>query len=152
MDYDFDVLLRLAAAVVAGLAIGFNRDVAHKALGMRTLALVALGAAVVTIAGMEYTELDDAASQSRILQGIIQGVLTGIGFLGAGAILRDQQSQQVHGLTTAATVWITAALGIGCALGAWLPVAAGIVLSILVLFALEKLEQRFWPDRDGPPH
>jgi putative Mg2+ transporter-C (MgtC) family protein len=151
MDYDLDVLLRLAAAVVVGLAIGFNRDISHKALGMRTLALVALGAAVVTIAGMEYTELDDAASQSRILQGIIQGVLTGIGFLGAGAILRDRHAQQVHGLTTAATVWVTAALGVACALGAWLPVAAGVVLSILVLFALQKLEQRFWPDRE-PPH
>jgi putative Mg2+ transporter-C (MgtC) family protein len=151
MDYDLDVVLRLAAAAVVGLVIGFNRDITHKALGMRTLALVALGAAVVTIAGMEYTGLDDAASQSRILQGIIQGVLTGIGFLGAGAILRDRQSQQVHGLTTAATVWVTAALGVACALGAWLPVAAGVALSILVLFVLARIEERFWPDRNEPP-
>lgn len=147
MSYDLDVLLRLAAAAAAGIVIGFNRDIRHKALGMRTLAIVALGAAVVTIAALEYTGLDQPDAQSRVLQGIVQGVLTGIGFIGAGVILRDRQAQQVHGLTTAATVWVTAALGIACALGAWLPAVGGTVLTIFVLFVVRKLEQWKLPDR-----
>lgn len=147
MQHDLDVILRLGAAVLVGLVIGFNRDIRHKALGMRTLAMVALGAAVVTIATLEYIDLDQSA-ESRVLQGIIQGVLTGIGFIGAGVILRDREAKQVHGLTTAATVWVTAALGIACAIGAWLPAIAGTVLSIVVLFVLRKIEERVLPDKE----
>jgi putative Mg2+ transporter-C (MgtC) family protein len=147
MSYELDVILRLVAAALAGIVIGFNRDIRHKALGMRTLAIVALGAAVVTIAALEYTDLDQPDAQSRVLQGIVQGVLTGVGFIGAGVILRDPRARQVQGLTTAATVWVTAALGVACALGAWLPAIVGAILTIFVLFVVRKLEEWMLPDR-----
>ena len=87
---------------------------------MRTLALVALGAAVVSLAG---THIEGIATNpdalSRVVQGVIQGVMGGISFIGAGVILRDTKARRVEGLTTAATVWITAALGIACGLAAW---------------------------------
>jgi putative Mg2+ transporter-C (MgtC) family protein len=150
---DLDVLLRLVAAVAVGLVVGLNRDMQQKQLGMRTLAMVSLGAAVVTISTMEYVDYAQDA-ESRVLQGIIQGVLTGIGFIGAGVILHDTRAQEIYGLTTAATVWVTAALGIACGLGAWPPVIAGVILSIAVLYGLGKLEAHFIPgkpDKSGKP-
>jgi putative Mg2+ transporter-C (MgtC) family protein len=104
---------RLGCATLIGLVIGFNRNLAGKQLGMRTLALVSLGAATVALATISF---DDLASHpdalGRVVQGIVQGVMIGIGFIGAGAILHDRKQHTVHGLTTAATVWVTAALGI----------------------------------------
>jgi putative Mg2+ transporter-C (MgtC) family protein len=70
---------------------------------------------------------------SRVVQGVIQGVLTGVGFIGAGVILRDRQGFTVHGLTTAATVWVTATLGIASALAAWPVVLIGSVLTLMLL-------------------
>ena len=147
---DLDVLLRLFAAVAVGLIVGFNRDMQEKALGMRTLAMVSLGAAIVTISTMEYVDYAEDA-ESRVLQGLIQGIMTGIGFIGAGVILHDTRGRQIYGLTTAATVWVTAALGIACGMGAWPPVIAGVVLSIAVLYGLGKLEARLMPDKPDKP-
>ena len=75
-----------------------------------------------------------------MLQGIIQGTLTGIGFIGAGVILRNPQESTVHGLTSAATVWLTAALGIACALAAWTTVAVGTALTIFILYVVRQVE------------
>ena len=74
---------------------------------MRTLALVSMGAAIVSIAALEYDDAvhDNADALSRVIQGILQGVLAGIGFIGAGVILRNPARGTVEGLTTAATVW-----------------------------------------------
>ena len=79
---------------------------------------------------------------SRVLQGIIQGVMTGVGFIGAGVIFRDRQQDDVRNLTTAATVWVTAALGIACALAAWEVVGIGAALTLLVLLLGAGLERR----------
>lgn len=87
---------------------------------------------------------------ARILQGTLGGVLTGIGFIGAGAVLHDRSYETVHGLTTAASVWVTAALGIACALADWGLVAAGAVLTLAVLFCLGWLEQRLLPKMSKP--
>jgi putative Mg2+ transporter-C (MgtC) family protein len=136
MYESIDIVLRLSASVLTGAAIGINRDLANKPIGMRTLALVALGAAVVSLAG---THIEGIAANpdalSRVVQGIIQGVMAGISFIGAGVILRDAKAQRVEGLTTAATVWITAALGIACGLAAWSTVGLAVVLAILILVA-----------------
>ena len=70
---------------------------------------------------------------SRVVQGVIQGIMGGIGFIGAGVILRDHQSETIKGLTTAATVWVTAALGIACALAAWTIVAVAVTLALATL-------------------
>ena len=102
------------------MAIGINRDLTHKPIGMRTLALVSLGAAAVTVASIQFSFMDNHPDAlSRVVQGVIQGIMAGISFIGAGVILRDHKAGEVTGLTTAATVWVTAALGIACGLGAW---------------------------------
>jgi putative Mg2+ transporter-C (MgtC) family protein len=136
-----DISLRLVAAVVIGMLIGLNRDVNDKPTGMRTLSLVALGAAVVALVAVHFEDLiDHPDALSRVVQGLLQGVLTGIGFIGAGVILRHPKSLSVTGLTTAATVWVTAALGIACALAAWPIVLIASVLTFFVLVILKPIE------------
>jgi putative Mg2+ transporter-C (MgtC) family protein len=101
-------------------------------MGMRTLALVSLGSALATLATTNFGALGfpaDAISRT------IQGILTGVGFIGGGVILRDIGRRTVYGLTTAATVWIAAVLGVTCGLGAWriAMAASAITLVLLVL-------------------
>ena len=131
-----EIALCLAAAAIAGVLIGLNRDVAGKPMGARTLALVALGAAIVTLAAInDEIVAGHPDSRSRVIQGVLQGVLTGIGFIGAGVIVQARSRLEVHHLTTAATVWVTAALGIACGLGEWAlaVLAVAFTLGILVL-------------------
>jgi len=132
-----DAIIRLGLASLCGLLIGINRDARAKTAGMRTLALVALGAALVTMAAATHPDFGGHAdAESRVLQGAIQGVLAGIGFIGAGAILRHGRHEEiVHGVTTAATVWMAAALGISCGLARWplVLVAIGFVFVILIV-------------------
>ncbi len=137
-----DVLLRLGAATVAGIAIGLNRDLHNKPIGMRTLALVSLGAAAVTVAAVQYdTMAQNPDALSRVVQGVIQGIMAGISFIGAGVILRNQDKGSVEGLTTAATVWVSAALGIACGLAAWTVMAVAIVLALAALVGLHWLDR-----------
>jgi putative Mg2+ transporter-C (MgtC) family protein len=136
-----DLGLRLLAAVAVGVMIGLDREWRGKAVGIRTLALVALGAALVCLTTVHLRILDDEPQAiSRVVQGVIEGVMTGIGFLGAGAVLRDREGDVIEGLTTAATVWVTAALGIACALASWRVVALGVGLTLVVLVVLHPLD------------
>ena len=136
-----DVTLRLGAAALAGAAIGVNRDLTNKPIGMRTLGLVALGAASVSVAVIEVEGIaENADAMSRVVQGIIQGVMAGISFIGAGVILRDTKARTVEGLTTAATVWVTAALGIACGLGRWDVVVVGVTIALILLVAVAWVE------------
>src|SRR5262249_21780002 len=98
-----EIFERLGAALVIGSAIGLNRELHHKWVGMRTLGLVALGSAVAVLAVVVATKNPDADA-SRV----IQSVSAGGGFLGAGVILHGPTGVQVQGLTTAAAIWITA--------------------------------------------
>jgi putative Mg2+ transporter-C (MgtC) family protein len=137
-----DVFLRLAAATAAGVIVGINRDLHNKPIGMRTLGLVALGTAVAAVAAIQFpgmAENPDAAS--RVVQGILQGIMAGISFIGAGVILRDPKARVVEGLTTAATVWVTAALGIACGLAAWVTVGLGLFLALILLAVLPWIER-----------
>jgi len=145
VDLEFsDVIARLLAATAAGGAIGVNRDLADKPIGVRTLALVSLGAAIVSVAGVQVQGMaENADALSRVVQGIIQGVMAGISFIGAGVILRNSEARTVEGLTTATTVWISAALGIACGLGAWRTVIVAIPVSLALLFATGWLERLF---------
>ncbi len=144
MEISFDdVALRLGGAAAAGILIGLNRDLHDKPIGMRTLGLVSLGAAMVSVATIQFANLNDHPDAlSRVVQGIIQGVMAGISFIGAGVILRDARAGSVEGLTTAATVWIAAALGIACGLAAWITVGIGLALSLLLLAGLGWLESK----------
>ena len=139
-----DIVLRSAAAVVVGVLVGLNRDLAGKPIGMRTLALVSLGAAVVSFATIHFADLaDHPDALSRVVQGIIQGVMGGIGFIGAGVILRDPKAGTVEGLTTAATVWLTAALGIACGLAAWKLIAVAVIFALVALVGIYWLETAY---------
>lgn len=143
LSADTTVLLRLFAAALAGVILGWPRQMSEKPIGMRTLALVSLGAAMVTVAALRYEGLQgEANAVSRVLQGIVQGLTVGVGFIGAGVILRDTSTNKVHGLTTASTVLIAAALGIACGLGDWLVAATGLVLALLILIVLKRFEER----------
>jgi putative Mg2+ transporter-C (MgtC) family protein len=146
---DFSIIIRLVAAAAAGIALGIPREISEKPIGMRTLALVSLGAAMVTITVLHdpiLVGMPDATS--RVLQGIVQGLMVGVGFIGAGVILRDTSTNRVHGLTTATTVWIAAALGIACGLQEWLVVATGLVLAMIVLVVLKRVERRVSPEME----
>ena len=128
-----EVILRLAMATLVGCIIGINRELKGKPAGLRTHALVTLGAALMTLS-MLHLSADGNVIQTDALSRVIQGIITGIGFLGAGVIIREE-SGNVRGLTTAATVWISAALGIVCGVGNWPAVitALGLVLLVLML-------------------
>jgi putative Mg2+ transporter-C (MgtC) family protein len=144
-----DVTLRLLAATIAGGLLGLNRDIEQKPIGIRTLGLVSLGAAVISVAAIEVPGLyENKDALSRVVQGLIQGVMAGIGFIGAGVILRRPDTQDVQGLTTAATVWVAAALGICCGLGRWDVVLIGSVLSIVVLVGFKRAFKLFRWDVD----
>jgi putative Mg2+ transporter-C (MgtC) family protein len=120
-----DIFVRLGAAMAIGGAVGLNRELHHKPTGVRTLGLVGLGSALAVLAVAD----DPQADVSRV----IQGVITGIGFLGAGVILHHPTEGKVHGLTTAATIWVTASLGILCGLAAWRTVTVAILLTVVLL-------------------
>ena len=131
-----DVFIRLLAAAAAGGLIGLNRDLADKPIGVRTLGLVSLGAATVSIAGIQVQGIaENPDAMSRVVQGIIQGVMAGISFIGAGVILRNAEARTVEGLTTAAAVWVSAALGVACGLGAWRTIAIAIPVTLAMLSA-----------------
>ncbi|NUP06831.1 MAG: MgtC/SapB family protein [Polyangiaceae bacterium] len=122
--------VKLGAAVLVGSLIGLNRGMHHKATGLRTLGLVSLATCLVTMASVGFAKtITDMNPVSRV----VQGALTGIGFIGAGAIVRDRETGSTSGLTTAASVWMTAALGIVCGLGAWLMVLIASIFALLLL-------------------
>jgi putative Mg2+ transporter-C (MgtC) family protein len=83
---------------------------------------------------------ENADALSRVVQGIIQGIMAGISFIGAGVILRDMQARTVEGLTTAASVWVTAALGIACGLGAWTTGILALAVALVLLAVVQRLE------------
>jgi putative Mg2+ transporter-C (MgtC) family protein len=127
-----DVVLRLLAATALGGAIGLDRELTQKPAGLRTHALVALGAALVTASALQLgvrSDLTHADPASRVIQGIVAG----IGFIGGGVILHSDRN--VRGLTTAASIFVAAALGVSCGIGQWrvAGVAAGITLVVLTL-------------------
>ena len=141
---NLDIFLRLLAATGVGMAVGLNRDLRGKPTGMRTLGLVSLGATTVALATVNVPLMaGHPDAMSRVIQGIVQGVLTGIGFVGAGAVLRNIESQEVTGLTTAASVWATASLGIACGLASWPVVWMGAALTLVLLFLGSPFEKLF---------
>ena len=123
------LIARLGVAMAIGCLIGFSREVRGKPTGVRTLGLVALGAALAVIVSAHLPE----EVQDRSVSRAVQGVLTGIGFLGAGVILKDSAGGHVQGLTTAASIWLTACLGLVCGLGAWKALLVSSALIALLL-------------------
>ncbi len=143
-----DTVLRLGVASVMGGIIGLNRNLHGKPSGLRTLSLVGLGAATMVLVAIG--DGTDPASVSRVLQGL----LTGVGFLGAGVILHEAADRKVHGLTTAATIWVTACLGAACGAGLlWTAFTVFAIVAIVLLFGgpLERVLRRMLDQHSAPP-
>jgi putative Mg2+ transporter-C (MgtC) family protein len=146
-----DIALRLGAATLVGVLLGLNRDLHGKSTGVRTLGVLCLGSALAVLSIHAVTGSDESR--------VIQGIVTGVGFLGAGVIVRSEKGHHVQGLTTAACVWVTACLGAACAVAQWQIVVVSIVLVFIILGLggpLEKAVDRRWPWRlaqiaDKPP-
>ena len=132
----WQIAWRLGLAVLVGSVLGINRDLRRKPAGLRTHSLVSLGAAVVTLIAFESTGRDPGA-----LSRVIQGLVTGIGFLGAGVIIHHDAEHRVEGLTTAASVWITAIFGIACGAGQGGVVLVGMILALGVLICGGPIEK-----------
>lgn len=130
-----DIFLRLALAAGLGGAIGLEREFRHKPAGLRTNMLIALGSALFSMLSVELGSA--AGSPDRVAAQVV----TGIGFLGAGAILRH--GENIEGLTTAATVWVNAAIGMAAGLGAYSAAAVGAALTLVVLGLLPSMERMF---------
>lgn len=122
---------RLALAALLGGILGLNREIALKPAGMRTHALVALGAALATIIGLALTVPpgNDASAPGRIIQGLVAG----IGFIGSGVILHRRDNHTVEGLTTAASIWVIAAVGVAVGAGLWRASIIVVVISLILL-------------------
>lgn len=140
------VTLRLLVAALLGALIGYDREARNKSAGLRTHMLVALGAAIFILtplqSGMAIADL------SRVVQGIIAG----IGFLGAGAILKLQRDQEIHGLTTAASIWMTAAIGIAAGLGREMTATLSAGITLFVLSGLYRLESAMAARKNRAAH
>jgi len=128
---------RLLAAAAAGLVVGFERELRSHPAGARTHALVAVGAAMFTMAGA-YGFTDVPRGPNVDPARVAAQVASGVGFLGAGAILR--QGLGVRGLTTAATLWLSAAIGVASGAGAYVAVAIGTAVALLVLVVLRAIK------------
>ena len=131
-----ELVLRLVLAAALGAAVGIERESAARSAGVRTHALVSLGAALFTIAGA-YGFTDIAHSTSDPAR-IAAQVATGVGFIGAGAVLRNGPS--VLGITTAATVWLAASIGVAAAAGGYAAAAVSTALALFVLVALRAIK------------
>jgi putative Mg2+ transporter-C (MgtC) family protein len=128
------ILMRLTVTALFGGWIGWERERGGHTAGLRTHMLVGLGAAVFTLIAVLPVDEPDLAN-------IIKGVAAGVGFLGGGAILKNVQGQAVEGLTTAAAIWITAAIGVAAGAGMYLTAFVATVIALLVLRPLRAVEQ-----------
>ena len=135
------LLLHLGAALLAGGAIGMERSFHGRPAGFRTHSLVCLASSLLMMVAVyeaSWFPVADPASVRIDPTRMAQGIMTGIGFLGAGVIFKEGLT--VRGLTTAASIWITAAIGILCGAGLWLAAAVGAVLTLGVLSVFRRVE------------
>jgi putative Mg2+ transporter-C (MgtC) family protein len=136
------VVVRLLFAMVLGGVVGYERQSEGKSAGARTHMLVSLGAALFTLIPLE------AGLSTGDLTRVIQGVATGVGFLGAGVIYKNADQREVKGLTSAAGIWLTAAVGMTVGAGWIWPAAIGVACAWVILGSLHRVE-RWWKQRYG---
>ena len=143
-----DVLIRLTLAAALGAIVGINRELQRKPAGLRTHALVALGGALMTILALSLPGAD-AATASAAVSRVFQGIVAGIGFIGGGVIMYRGDAKGVHGLTTAAAIWVVAASGMAVGGGMWRTGLAASILTLIVLAAGEYVDG--WLHRRSNP-
>ena len=147
-----DMLVRLALAAVGGALVGLERQIRDKPAGLRTNMLVGLGAAGFVLTAIATTQISapDGRQLSFDPTRILQGIVGGIGFLGAGAILHSRGN--VHGITTAAAMWVVAAVGAACGFGQFNLAGAMVAACLVALYPLgyleNRLERRSLQDKD----
>lgn len=137
------VIIRMMAATLLGGIVGIQREKAGKPAGLRTHILVSLGTAVVVLSCSGVAMSLDGLSR------VIQGIVTGIGFIGAGSILKLSEERDIQGLTTAASVWMTAAIGIAVGLGSLGVAILSTILTLIILALAGPLEHRTEKMRDA---
>jgi putative Mg2+ transporter-C (MgtC) family protein len=128
---------RIGAAAVCGAVVGLNRNIHRKPAGLRTHAIVAIGAAVFTLVSLSIAGSDPSGALRTV-----QGIVTGIGFLGAGVILHPAERRDVKGLTTAAVIWVAAGLGTACGAGRYVMAIVTTGLVLVVVTVGGRIEQR----------
>lgn len=136
------ILIRMTAAALLGAIVGIQRERMGKSAGIRTHMLVALGTTLFVIACLE------SGMSPSDLSRVIQGLAAGIGFIGAGAILKLRNEREITGLTTAAGIWMTAAIGVAVGLGRWGSAALGIILTWVILSIVAQLKDRLQKNSD----
>ncbi len=128
--------IRLLLAALLGGLLGYNREQAGKSAGLRTHMLVSVGAALFVLIPQQ------AGLSNSDISRVIQGAVSGVGFLGAGSIVKKNKEEDVDGLTTAAGIWLTAAIGIAAGLGREASAILGAVLAFLILSMLARLSRK----------
>jgi putative Mg2+ transporter-C (MgtC) family protein len=136
------VIFRLTVAAMLGAIVGVERERAGKSAGVRTHMLVALATSLFVVAALE------AEMSIADISRIIQGLAAGIGFIGAGAILKRADEREITGLTTAAGIWMTAAVGVAVGLGRWGSAVISVLLTLLILTAVHQLIARTLGDEE----
>ena len=134
--------MRLLIAAFLGGLLGYEREQQGKAAGVRTHMMVGLGAALFVVASLQDEAMDDAMSR------VIQGIVAGVGFLGAGTIIKTEKLMDVKGLTTAAGIWFTAAIGVAVGLGHEMTALVATLIALIVLHILPFLMRR--EEEQGP--
>ncbi|NJO74746.1 MAG: MgtC/SapB family protein [Leptolyngbyaceae cyanobacterium RM1_406_9] len=136
-----EVVLRLGLAILAGALIGWERETAEKPAGLRTHMLVSLGSAMFVLTSIQTGAVEQSVD---VLSRVMQGVIAGIGFLGAGEIFSTTRSDsdriRVRGLTSAAAIWVSASLGVMIGCGLWQLGILGAGITFLILWGVKKLE------------
>lgn len=143
---NLDVMIRLFAIAIFSAAIGFEREYHGKSAGMRTNILVGMGSALAAIASIKMAEFSPSPRAVDVSR-IASAVLMGIGFLGAGTILKGDKEGHIHGLTTAASIWIVSAIGIITGMGL---LQIGFIATILTLVVLVILRTLSVPEKHEP--
>lgn len=142
IDQLSEIITRLGAAIIMGAVIGIDRDLHRKPAGLRVMAMVALGSSLITVCAIWAVNGPEKVATDGVLH-VVQGILAGIGFLGAGVIMHIKTGEEIHGLTTASSIWISAVLGTGCGMGYWQLVLPAFVGAILILVVGRYVEFAF---------
>jgi putative Mg2+ transporter-C (MgtC) family protein len=140
-----EVAIRLTAALLAGALVGLERERKHRPAGFRTMILISLGSCGFVVAGLSALSAFPESGQAEVSR-ILQGLMSGVGFLGAGAVIQNKKA--VRGLTTAAAVWVTSALGAMCGVGQFMTAGMLAAFTLFTLLVLEHVEERYFPEPD----
>jgi putative Mg2+ transporter-C (MgtC) family protein len=133
VEINWNAFVPLLAAVVLSGIVGIEREIRRKPAGLRTNILIGLGAAL-------FTSLAETMSGEDAAARIIQGIVTGVGFIGAGVLMRQDGS--IHGTTTAATIWLVTGIGVACGMRCYETAGAVTVMALIILWGLSPLDKR----------